>query len=312
VSGQGPHPAAVLRDPSAHTLAAGKLEAVFLPGYGMLGASLRHRGAELLRRVEDLDGAAANGRTAGIPLLHPWANRIDGFRYRAAGQAVELVPSSPLLHLDGNGLPIHGVPWPMLAWELTDAAQDRLAARLDWTRSDLLAVFPFRHRLEMTVSLDADAMTLEITLVAGPDGAVPVCFGFHPYVGLPELPRDRWRLTLPRMRRLTVDPRGIPTGEEESFRGLDEPLGGHDLDAAFAALDERPSLAIAGGDRRISVEFLAGYRYAQVFAPKGEDCVALEPMTAPANALVSGRGLRLVEPGGRFHAAFRIRVDAQR
>jgi hypothetical protein len=33
-------------------------------------------------------------------------------------------------------------------------------------------------------------------------------------------------------------------------------------------------------------------------------------MTAPTNALASGRGLRVVEPGGRFRAAFRIRVDA--
>jgi hypothetical protein len=31
-------------------------------------------------------------------------------------------------------------------------------------------------------------------------------------------------------------------------------------------------------------------------------------MTAPANALVSGRGLRLVEPGGLFRATFRVTV----
>ena len=308
MSAQGPRPAAVLRDPSARRLVAGELEALLLPGYGMLGASLRHRGVELLQRVEDLEGAAANGRTAGIPLLHPWANRLDGFRYRAAGRTVELA-SSPLLHLDGKGLPIHGVPWSRLAWEVTDATQERLTARLDWTRSDLLAVFPFRHRLEMTVSLAADAMTLETVLIASHDEAVPVCFGFHPYVGLPELPRDRWRLTLPAMRMLALDARGIPTGAEVGFRGLDAPLAGLDLDDAFAVLEEGTSLAIAGGGRRISVEFLAGYRYAQIFAPKGKDCVALEPMTAPTNALVSGRGLRLVEPGNRFHAAFRIRIE---
>ena len=52
-------------------LVAGDLEAVFLPARGMLGASLRHRGAEILRRVDDLEQAAAKGSTAGIPLLHP-------------------------------------------------------------------------------------------------------------------------------------------------------------------------------------------------------------------------------------------------
>ena len=37
--------------------------------------------------------------------------------------------------------------------------------------------------------------------------------------------------------------------------------------------------------------------------------VALEPMMTPSNALVSGRGLRVVEAGGTFRAAFRIGVE---
>jgi aldose 1-epimerase len=65
-------------------LAAGNLDAIFLPARGMLGASLRHRGEELLRRVEDLAAAAAKGSSAEIPLLHPWANRLASPRYRAA------------------------------------------------------------------------------------------------------------------------------------------------------------------------------------------------------------------------------------
>jgi hypothetical protein len=60
------------------------------------------------------------------------------------------------------------------------------------------------------------------------------------------------------------------------------------------------------------VDLLAGYRYAQVFAPKDKDYIALEPMTAPTSALTSGRGLRFVTPGGRFRARFRIRIDRRR
>jgi hypothetical protein len=33
-------------------------------------------------------------------------------------------------------------------------------------------------------------------------------------------------------------------------------------------------------------------------------------MTAPTSALTSGRGLRFVEPGAQFRAAFRIGIDA--
>ena len=287
----------LLKHPAARTLAAGELEATFLPGHGMLGASLRHRGVELLRRVKDLDAAAARGSTAGIPLLHPWANRLAGLGYRVAGRAVALDRGSPLLHFDRQGLPMHGVSWSQLAWAVTAASRERVAARLDWASDDRLAIFPFRHRVELTVTLDPAGLELETVLVVGQDGPVTVSFGFHPYLGLPGLARSRWRLRLPAMRRLVLDERGIPTGAEERFDG-------------FALLGEGAAFSLAGAGRRLTVELLAGYAYAQIYAPAGDDLIALEPMTAPTNALASGRGLRLAEAGGSFRTAFRIRVES--
>lgn len=297
-------------DASTHSIAAGDLVAVFLPGHGMICSSLRHRGAELLRRVDDLEALAVKGSAAGIPLLHPWANRLAGYRYRAADREVALDPSSPLLHIDEYGLPIHGVPWSRLAWEVTEASKDGLVARLDWARDELLAIFPFRHRLEMAATLRPEDLTVKTTLIAGNDLPVPVSFGFHPYFGLPGLPRSRWRLGLPAMRRLTLDQRQIPTGEEEPFEGMDTELGALDFDDGFALLEGTESFSLEGAGRRITVEFLEGYRYAQVFAPKGKEYVALEPMTAPTNALTTGNGLQLVKPGGRFRVAFRVCVHA--
>ena len=244
-------PATILGGAGACTLVAGSLQAVLLPRHGMLGASLRHRGVELLRRVEDLDGAAAKGTTAGIPLLHPWANCLAGPTYRAAGRSV-----TP----------------------------------------------------ELAVTLRPDGLILETTLEAGLEGPVPVSFGFHPYLGLPDLSRARGRLARPAMRRLTLDERGIPTGAQSSFAGFHTELGEASFDNGFALVDERSIFALSGAGRRLSVEALDGYTHAQIFAPAGKDYVALEPMTAPADALVSGRGLRMVEAGGKFRATFMIGV----
>jgi aldose 1-epimerase len=133
----------LFKDADARTLIAGDLEAVFLPAHGMLGASLRYRGAEMLGRVEDLEATAAKGSTAGIPLLYPWANRLAERSYRVLGQEVVLDGSSPILHLDEYGLPMHEVPWPFLHWKVTEDREDLVAARLEWSASNLLAVFPF-------------------------------------------------------------------------------------------------------------------------------------------------------------------------
>lgn len=293
-------------------LSAGDLEAVFLPARGMLGASLRHRGMELLRRVDDIEAAAAKGSTAGIPLLHPWANRLEGPRYDAAGRDVVLDLSSPLLHADGRGLPIHGVPWSRLAWDLLEESPARLVARLDWNRPDLLAVFPFPHALEMDVALSLDALTIGVTLAAGAEGPVPVSFGFHPYLGLAGAPRAAWRLELPAMQRLRTDERGIPDGGAEGFGAVDAALGSRAWDDGFALRTEKATFAISSGGSKICIELLEGYRFAQVYAPPARDLVAFEPMTAPTNALASGRGLTIVPAGGEFRAAFRIRVEEHR
>jgi aldose 1-epimerase len=300
-----------LKDSIACTLVAGDLEAVFLPANGMLGASLRHRGVEMLGRVEDLETAAEKGSTAGIPFLHPWANRLAEPRYRILGRQVELNVSSPLLHLDEHKLPMHGVPWSMLHWTVTEEKQDFLKARLDWSAIDLLTVFPFRHSVELAVHIRPDGLTLQTTLVAGSDGPVPVSFGFHPYLRLPGVSRANWQLELPEMRKLVLDVHGIPSGDDRTFGGFSGQLGENSLDDGFALLQERTSFSVAGAAYKLSVDFLEGYRYVQVFAPKDKDYIALEPMTAPTSALTSGRALRLVGPDDRFRAVFRILIDGR-
>jgi len=197
----------------------------------------------------------------------------------------------------------------LLPWVVTEARQDFMAAQIEWSTSNLLAVFPFRHRVELAAVLRPEGLTLETTLVAGSEGPVPVSFGFHPYLGLPELSRANWQLKLPAMRKLVLDRRGILTGDEEPFGGFNAELGESSFDDGFALLEERTSFSVAGATCRVSVDLLEGYSYAQVFAPKDKDYIALEPMTAPTSALTSARGLRLVAPGGRFRAVFRIRID---
>src|SRR6202050_4679113 len=96
---------------STQILTVGDLQATFWPAAGMLGASLRFGGVELLRLVDDLDSPRIKGSPAGIPLLYPWANRLGSLQYRAAGRQVLLDSSSPHLHFDDQKLPKIGVPW---------------------------------------------------------------------------------------------------------------------------------------------------------------------------------------------------------
>src|SRR3954466_13845361 len=94
---------------STLTLAAGELEATFVPEAGMVGCSLRHRGAELLGQRGGLGAYVAERKTMGIPLLYPWANRLAAWRFTLAGREVDIDPDATPLRRDANGLPMHGL-----------------------------------------------------------------------------------------------------------------------------------------------------------------------------------------------------------
>jgi aldose 1-epimerase len=68
-----------LSDPSS------SVEAQFVPEAGMIGISLTDSGVELLGQRRGLDAYVANGKTMGIPLLYPWANRLGANTYEAEG-----------------------------------------------------------------------------------------------------------------------------------------------------------------------------------------------------------------------------------
>lgn len=287
------------------------LHATWLVGAGMLGASLVHRGEELLWQGPGAGGYAWQRKFMGIPFLHPWANRLRRFGYRAAGREVELDPSSQLLLLDDNGLPIHGLLAASRLWSLGELGADdqraSVMAALDFSQPELLSAFPFRHRIEIEVALDDRGLTVTTTLTATGEDAVPIAFGFHPYLQLPGLPRGQWTVSFPVRRRLLLDGKGIPTGATEEVEPIRGEIGERTWDDGFDRLGSPARFELHGGPRTIAIEYSDGYPVAQIFAPPGQEYICVEPMTAPTDALNSADGmLRSVPAGERFSASFRI------
>jgi galactose mutarotase-like enzyme len=296
----------------AATLAAGELQATFLPGLGLLGTSLRHRGEELLALPGGVEGYR-DRHVTGLPLLAPWANRLPGWRYRAAGVEVDLEGLD--LATDPAGLPIHGTLTARPGWRLERLAAepDRavLAAGFDYGAwPELLAAFPFPHRLTVTAALQGASLAVTTTLAATGQRPVPVAFGWHPYLRLPGAPRAAWRLLLPRRTHLELDDRGLPTGKSADEPAEADPVGERTYDDLYALEDDPGGrrLGLEAAGRRLVVGYGDGYDHAQVFAPPGVEFVCLEPMTGPTAALAAG-STPLVAPGDTFAARFTVTVE---
>ena len=290
------------------TSPGGETEAEFVPGAGLLCSSLRHRGVELLDPGRGVDAYAQRGKTMGIPLLYPWANRLSRPGYAAAGATVDLPDPEGRYPTDPSGLPIHGALPGDMVWEAGGTGDGVLHATLDWDAPALRELFPFAHRVECAAAVTERGLTLTTTVHASGGDRVPIAFGYHPYLTLPGSSRAGWQVDLGATERLELDDHMIPTGARTPLEHPDFLLADSSWDDGLAGLRTPAQFLVSDGERALSASFEAGYDWAQVYAPPGHDYICFEPMTAPTDALNSGVGLTVIEPGESYRASFTIDV----
>jgi galactose mutarotase-like enzyme len=260
----------------------------------MLCTSLRYRAEEFVAWPRPISQFRAGHATA-IPLVHPWANRLSRWGY--PGVDLRGLP----LPTDKNGLPIHGNLLGA-AFTVTRTTEDRIVAELAY---DDPRAFPFPH----TVIVDARVHPergLTITTEVRPTGtqAVPISFGWHPYIRLPNAPRREWMLHWPACEHLEVDEHTIPTGRRTHQDPTVVALARATFDDHYA-LGRHRQFSISARNTALTLRFDAHYPYAQLFVPPRRAMLSIEPMTAEIDALNRG-GAPMVEPGDRFRASFSI------
>jgi len=241
-------------------------------------------------------------------LLAPWPNRVDRGRYAFGGTEYQLALTEPAWANAIHGL-TRWMPWTLVR---QDATVVLLRSAPHGQQG-----YPFCLEIEAEYRLDPDT-GLQVTVTARNRGshAAPYGNGSHPYLTVRTPTVDGCKLTLPAESWLPLDDRGIPSGPPEPVKGTEydfrqpRAIGATRLDHALTGLSR-------GGDGR-SWAYLAadgaagprvglwageGYRWLKGFTgdPLGPDrrrkAVAIEPMTCPPNAFVTGNDLLVLEPG---------------
>ena len=295
--------AVTLTDPSS------SLTATVVPMAGMIVTSLRDGEHEFLGQRRGLDAYITAGKTMGVPILYPWANRLSANDYGINGAVVTLTPGTGGVRTDEHGVPIHGVLTGYPGWLVSDRSDNSLTAVLDFGgRPRLLASFPFPHVLTQRMTLEDRTLTVETTVTPTTAASVPLCFGYHPYLQLPGSPARRVDLTTPTMRHRPVDDLGLP--DRRARR-----LGGHLGGAGLHRLRRR----LRPGARGCGVRHLRRRPPRRGRVPRRDipppSCsprptttsIAIEPMAAPTDALRRG-DYRFAVAGKPETTRFSIRV----
>lgn len=178
---------------------------------------IRVKGHDLVRTPATLEAFKANPGYNGMPLLAPFANRLDQTAFYANGQKynfdLELgnvrgpIPSTGYVH--GSTL------WEVVEFE-ADATGAWVTSRLDFYKhSRYMQQWPFAHTITITYKVSDGALEVRTRLDNMSAEPMPVVFGYHPIYELPDGNRNDWTVSVDAATHWIEIPQRLPTGETQ-------------------------------------------------------------------------------------------------
>jgi galactose mutarotase-like enzyme len=219
------------------------------PARGAIVTALRVAGRDVLYMDRDTLLDPAKSVRGGIPLLFPFAGRLDGDRLVHAGTTMKQ-------HGFGRNR----------AWDVVAHGADALTLALE-DDAATRAVYPHAFRAEQTFRLLPRGLRVELRIENLGTGPLPVAPGWHPYFPCPSAHK-------PRVQPVEVaglDPARFTPDAEFDF-GVTAPAGGHaDFDV--------PQLG------RLRLGYSPELRFLQCWGLPGRDFICLEPFLGPNNTI---------------------------
>ena len=257
---------------------------------------LRHHGRDLVHGFDRTE-MSTGGRGQ---LLMPWPNRIREGRYAFGGRELQLGLTDPSTGNASHGL-VRWAPWTVEEHTGTSVSLvHRLMAQTG---------YPWALDLHVLYDLSADGLVVTQTATNLSDESAPYASGAHPYLCVGDAVEDL-ELTMPARTRVLLDDSRIPTGTEPACGAYDfrsgRRIGDAVLDDGFGGLEHvdgrvRVTLVEPADGRGVALWADEHHRWLQVFTPPAEGsrpALAVEPMTAPADAFNSGTDLAVLAPAG--------------
>jgi aldose 1-epimerase len=250
-----------------------------LTSVGNMAYEMKIKGQNVLRfpfaSVDEFK-AKPNG-LHGIPLLAPWANRLDEQAFYANGKRYAF--DMELGNVTG-AIPIHGFMSRTDQWQVVEVKADGKSAwvtsRLDaYKQPAWMKQWPFAHTIEMTYRLQDGVLETHTKVTNMSAEPMPVSLGYHPYYQLTDSSREEWEITVPARTRWLLDYRKVPTGQVEPadkiFPGGKGTLKNYNLDDVFSDLNRdaqgRATVILKGRKQQLEVALGPNYKSLVMYSP---------------------------------------------
>lgn len=153
----------------------------------------------------------------GMPLLAPFANRLDETAFYANGRKYnfDLELGNVRGPIPGTGFVNGSKAWQLVEYK-ADARGAWVTCKLDFYRNpQYMKQFPFAHTITMTYRVSEGTLEVRTRLDNLSDEAMPAVIGFHPIYELPDGNRDDWTVSVDAKTHWIEIPQRLPTGETQ-------------------------------------------------------------------------------------------------
>ena len=280
------------------------------------------RPCEILRSESDSVGFRCHDPLFRGRFLWPFCDRIPEGRYAFEGKQ-HLLPKNDR----DAGDAIHGFLYRMPVTvvrreESESTAVLEMRASID---ADTADGYPFAGTVDISLTLERSRLILRMHSRNTGDAPCPVSFGWHPYFQLPDVSSvDELGLKTSADSFVPVDASLKPTGAIQPSSGTEfdlpdisasEPnyLSGRQLDIAFVNRKTGSiHTVVESSTHRLHLRQDGAFRFQQMFIPPSRDSIAVEPITAAANAFNEPQlGLHVLLPGDAVEGQFTIELKSR-
>ncbi|HEY4087824.1 MAG TPA: aldose 1-epimerase [Bryobacteraceae bacterium] len=174
-------------------------------------------GQNLVRTSASLEAFEANSGLNGMPLLAPFANRLNETAFYANGKkyTFDLGLGNVRGPIPSTGFVNGSKDWQLVEFK-ADGKSAWVTCRLDFYKiPQFIKQFPFAHTITMTYRVSEGTLEVHTRLDNLSTEPMPAVIGFHPIYELPDGNRDDWTVSIDAKTHWIEIPERLPTGETQ-------------------------------------------------------------------------------------------------
>ena len=251
------------------------------------GASLQELTLKGQHIIQDLNPIPYSDSYASS-ILFPFANRIKDGAYSFDGKNYQLVANQ---QQENNAL--HGLVYNKIFKVVNQKTTETEASvTLEYVETEKHVGFPFTYTIHLEYIVSNDSLILNVSVTNTDSKPFPYTLGWHPYFISDNLKASS--LVFESSKKLIIGERNITTGVKDI-----EPVDKFDIEDK--QLDdcwilEGNTIEFLTPKYHLTVGATGNNNFLQVYTPKKQNAIAIEPTTGVSDSFNNKIGLETLKP----------------